>query len=289
MSPRMSNDHSDSAPGTVEELTLLRRRLARERARREAAEEIGERVTAELYDRVEELRALDRTRDDFVHNVSHELRTPLTSIAGYLEMVADGSYGDVPAGVERAVAVALRNTDRLRTLVEDLLTFSAYDAAGVALERATVDLAAVAEQCRRASLPLLDGRRLEVQLHAAPDLRPIEADPSQIGRVVTNLLSNAVKFTPDGGRVTLEVGNREDGVELVVSDTGVGIPAAEQSRLFERFFRSSLSVAAETQGTGLGLALTRTIVEMHHGTVTITSTEGAGTRVTVTLPCGPRP
>jgi signal transduction histidine kinase len=128
------------------------------------------------------------------------------------------------------------------------------------------------------------GRRLEVVLDVADDANLVTADPEHLDRVVINLLSNAVKFTPDGGRVSIIVRRQADTVEIVVADTGVGIPADEQSRLFERFFRSSNAQQMAIAGTGLGLVIVKGIVELHGGRVAVRSTAGVGTEVTVSLP-----
>lgn len=230
------------------------------------------------------LEDLDRTKDDFISNVSHELRTPLTSISGYLELIEDGELGPLTDEARHAVDVIGRNAGRLRALVEDLLTLSTYDASGLSLDREPVALWQIVEDCHGALLPTLAGRSLQIDLRPNPDLPHVHADPTQLQRVVLNLLTNAVKFTPDGGRVTVAAEQAGDGVVLRVSDTGIGIPREEQDRVFSRFFRSSLSMASEIQGTGLGLALTRALVEEHGGRVEITSEEGLGTTVRVSLP-----
>lgn len=236
------------------------------------------------HESMRRLRELDRAKDAFISNVSHELRTPLTSISGYLELISDGELGELNPGLAQAVDVIGRNTGRLRSLVEDLLTLSAYDTSEVRLDRTNLDLAALLSECHGALVPLLVRRELDVRVLPAPDLRRIEADRTQLERVVLNLMSNAVKFTPDGGRVLVRAENAGEDVVVTVEDSGIGIPADEQERLFSRFFRSSLSMSAEIQGTGLGLALTKTLVEQHGGSVALTSTEGVGTTVTVRLP-----
>lgn len=230
------------------------------------------------------LTELDRAKDAFISNVSHELRTPLTSISGYLELIMDRSVGDLPADLVQSLEVINRNTGRLRALVEDLLSLSAYDSDEAEMDPVPTDLGSVVVDSHRQMLPQLAHRRLEVEVRVTPGLPRVSADREQLHRAVSNLLSNAVKFTPDGGavRVLVEAGN--EGVVLRVSDTGIGIPVDEQPRLFSRFFRSSLAVRAQKQGTGLGLALAKTIVEQHGGTIALVSAEGRGTTVTVTLP-----
>ena len=236
---------------------------------------------------VAQLEELDRAKDAFISTVSHELRTPLTSIVGYLEMLAEGGMGPLTDGVSQSVEIIERNVVRLRDLVEDLLTLSAYDAAQVRLELKPTDLAEVVAECRQALLPAFRAKRLDVAVVKEPQLPKVMADRTQIERVVLNLLSNATKFSRDNGSVTIHL--TRDGSEVVLSvvDNGIGIPAEEQERLFSRFFRSSLAMADEIQGTGLGLSLVQSVVEWHEGTVEVNSVEGHGTTVTVRLPHEP--
>jgi two-component system phosphate regulon sensor histidine kinase PhoR len=236
---------------------------------------------------VRRLEELDRAKDDFISTVSHELRTPLTSIVGYLEMLSEGGLGRMDDGVSQGVAIIERNVGRLRDLVEDLLTLSAYDAAQVRLDLRPTDLDDLVAECLQALVPTADAKRLEMAVVSEPGLSPALADHTQMERVVLNLLSNAVKFSHDGESVTVHLHAEPKAVVLSVTDTGIGIPAAEQERLFSRFFRSSLAMADEIQGTGLGLTLVQSIVEWHEGTVEVDSAEGEGTTVTVRLPRAP--
>jgi two-component system phosphate regulon sensor histidine kinase PhoR len=233
---------------------------------------------------VRRLEELDRAKDAFISTVSHELRTPLTSIVGYLEMLTEGGMGQLDEGVSQGVAIIERNVGRLRLLVDDLLTLSAYDAAQVRLDLRPTDLAAVVEECRVALVPVAAAKGLELVVVAESGLPPALADRTQIERVVLNLLSNAVKFSHDHEVVTLRLDHEGSEVVLRVEDTGIGIPAEEQERLFSRFFRSSLAVADEIQGTGLGLSLVQAVVDWHDGTVDVESVEGQGTTVTIRLP-----
>ncbi len=233
---------------------------------------------------VRRLEDLDRAKDAFISNVSHELRTPLSSINGYLELIIEGDLGPVPSQLSKAIDIIDRNAGRLHRLVEDMLAFSTIETDQVAPDPAGVDLARVVENCQRMLSGSHEARRLDVRIDLDPDVPPVDADRSHVERVVRNVLGNAVKFTPVGGQVT--VGLRADGdmVRLTVDDSGIGIPDAELSQVGTRFFRSSLSTAMEIQGTGLGLALAKALVEHHGGSLSIASIEGAGTTVVVTLP-----
>ncbi len=230
------------------------------------------------------LQELDRAKDSFISTVSHELRTPLTSIVGYLEVIADGDMGPLTTGVSGGLTVIERNAVRLRNLVEDLLTLTAYDADVVRLDRQPVNLAGLVRECRRSLLPGALDEGIDLQVVVERGLPSVLADRSHLERVVANLLGNAVKFSQPGGQITARVGADDGHVVLSVADTGIGIPVEEQQRVFTRFYRSSLSVAEEIQGAGLGLALVQTVVEWHGGTVEVDSVEAQGTTVTVRLP-----
>jgi len=230
------------------------------------------------------LQELDRAKDSFVSTVSHELRTPLTSIVGYLEVMNEGAMGPLPRGVSAGLSVIERNAVRLRNLVEDLLTLSAYDADVVRLDRQPVNLAGLVRECRRNLMPLALDQQIDLRVAAERGLPAVLVDRGHIERVVANLVGNALKFSQPGGQVTVRVGADEHDVVLTVTDTGIGIPAEEQGQVFSRFYRSSLSIAEEIQGAGLGLALVQTVVEWHGGTVQVESVEAQGTTVTVRLP-----
>lgn len=232
------------------------------------------------------LEELNRAKDAFVSNISHELRTPLTSITGYLELIWRGDLGPLADRMAHGLEVVSRNADRLTALVENLLRLSALDAAE--LDRTPLDLGELVTACHQTLLPALDLRSLDFEIRIQPGLAPVVGERAGLEQVMLNLLTNAIKFTRDGGSVKVELDEGPSGAVLTVSDTGIGIPAAEQDHLFSRFFRSSLAIRYEIQGTGIGLALTRALVEQHGGSISIVSTEGKGTTVTVELPRDPK-
>ena len=240
---------------------------------------------------VRRLEELDRAKDAFISTVSHELRTPLTSIVGYLEMMTEGVFGEPGQELRRGLDIVGRNVIRLRELVEDLLTLSAYDAQHVHLQVRPVDVVGTVQECLAALAPLTKSEQVSVGLRVEGKPPRVLGDQAQLERAVSNVLTNAVKFSKPGGEVEVCVGVRPDSefpdremVVVEVSDHGIGIPADEQGLLFTRFFRSSLAVGREIPGTGLGLALVQTILEAHHGRVTVDSTEGVGTTVTMSIP-----
>ena len=233
---------------------------------------------------VERLRELERVKGDFVSTVSHELRTPITSIIGYTELLVDGAVGELTLSQQEIIDRVDRNGRRLLLLVEDLLTLSQIEASVLKIEPVLTDLRAVVTRAHEAIAPKLDERSLEVSVLVPTQPVVHHGDPVQLERMVVNLLNNAVKFTPDGGRVELQLRALSQTTEIVISDTGLGIPADEQSKLFTRFFRSSTATERAIQGTGLGLTIVKAIVAMHGGRISVESAHQRGTTVTVSLP-----
>lgn len=233
-----------------------------------------------------QLEALDQARADFISSVSHELRTPLTSVTGYAEMLLDGDAGLLSADQEKMVRTIDRNARRLLDLVEDILTVARMDVGVHRLAIEPVEVAALVDSAVDAIRPQLMARSLSLSVDVPPAVGTVQGDRNQLERVLLNLLSNAVKFTPSGGRITVGADRAGDTVTLSVTDTGMGIPIAEQSRMFQRFFRSSTSRDEVIPGTGLGLSIVKTIVNAHGGTIDFESTPGRGTTFRVELPVG---
>jgi two-component system phosphate regulon sensor histidine kinase PhoR len=247
-----------------------------------------------VFHDITELQRLEAVRRDFVANVSHELRTPLTAIRGYAETLLRGALDDRD-NAGKFLAVIERNAERLTRLIDDLLTLSDLELGRAALQRTAVDVPAavaaavelVAEKARRGDV------RLEHD-HDATGVPTVRGDSDRIEQVLVNLIDNAVKYTPPGGRVhvhTAAVGveGGPPAVEVVVRDSGIGIPAHEIPRLTERFYRVDKARSRELGGTGLGLAIVKHIVQAHRGTLRVESEVGKGTTVRVRFPVdGPR-
>ena len=232
----------------------------------------------------ESLQELDRIRTDFVSAVSHELRTPLSSILGYVEMLVEGSGGELMAEQLRVLGVVNRNARRLLALIEDLLTISKVESGTFRLALGPVEVRSLVEGARQAVLPDLVGRRLSLTVDVDQDVGTIVGDATQLDRVMINLLTNAIKFTPDGGRISVAVERQDEMVSIRVQDTGIGIPLDEQPRVFEPFFRSSSAQQLAVPGTGLGLSITKKVIEEHRGQISFASSPGQGTQVIVRLP-----
>jgi signal transduction histidine kinase len=225
---------------------------------------------------------LDLMKDEFVSLVSHELRTPLTSIRGYLELLLEDG-GNLSPEQERFLGVVDRNSERLLHLVGDLLFLAQVDAGKLTIEREDVDFEQVVQDSVETLRPIAEARQIELVTSITPVPRLV-GDRARLAQVLDNLLSNALKFTPEGGRVSVALRADGDRAIVEVEDNGVGIPRAEQNRLFERFFRSSRAMENAIPGTGLGLAITKAIAERHEGRISVESEEDVGTSVRLELP-----
>ena len=234
----------------------------------------------------ERLRELDRLKDEFIGLVSHELRTPLVSIIGYIELLRDGGTSGPDA--DHFAEVIDRGAQRLLRLVADLLFLSGIQSGEMTVEFRSSDLAGIAAFAVEEMRP--EARRKHIDLcFAATAVPRFAVDPTRIAQLLGNLISNAVKFTPGGGRVEVRLGRQGDQAVLTVTDTGIGIPAVDRERIFERFFRTAVATQQVIPGTGLGLTITKAIVEAHHGTIAVDSEEGRGSTFKICLPLRPLP
>jgi len=233
---------------------------------------------------VERLQEVDEVKDTFVSAVSHELRTPITSIVGYLEMLQDGAYGELNERQADAVARVDGNSQRLLSLIDELLTLSRVQEQGLGLGDREVDLVRVVATACDVVAPAWATKGLDASVDLPGGPVPFVGDEDMLERVVVNLVGNAVKFTPPGGRIGVRLHLEADGAVVEVTDTGIGIPPEEQELLFTRFFRSSTAQQHAIPGSGLGLSIARHIVEMHGGTVGVESEPGVGTTFRVHLP-----
>lgn len=235
------------------------------------------------YKDVTEFMQTLRGKDEFVASVSHELRTPLTSILGYVQILQERD--DLPADVVSHLAVVMRNADRLRRLVADLLQTAQDDAGPMQVSRTMTDLAQIVRDSIQAAGPLANSVGVEL-VADLPLILPALVDPQRIAQVVDNLVSNAIKYNVEGGRVNVCLRVEGRRIELEVADTGIGISASDRDRLFTRFFRARHAEERSIQGVGLGLSISKAIVEAHGGRLEVDSEVGRGSVFQVRLPIG---
>ena len=233
------------------------------------------------YNDVTDIMQAMRVKDEFIASVSHELRTPLTSISGYVSILLERE--DLPQQVLTQLGVVDRNADRLRRLVSDLLHTAQADEGPMHVVRSRTDLSEIVRQSVRAAGPTAKAAGIDVEIEA-PDVLLAVVDPQRMAQVVDNLVSNSLKYTPSGGSVRVVLCVDGDRLELAVTDTGIGIEAADLARLFTRFFRARHAAEQSIQGVGLGLSITRSIVESHGGRIEVESEVGRGSTFRVRIP-----
>lgn len=235
---------------------------------------------------VERLEQLEHQRTNFLATVSHELRTPLTSISGYLELLRDGYSGELTADQERMVAVMERNTMRLGALIEELLTRNSSQHVKLEIDIVGVSLCEMISNIGKQMSSFAQSYGIKLEVEAGPQVALVRGDAEQLRNAFVNIVSNAIKFSRRGSAVELTWSLDENTrlVRFTCRDSGIGIPFADQSRLFTRFFRASNTTDQAIPGIGLGLTFVKQIVEDHGGEVHVTSVEGKGTTVVIDLP-----
>jgi signal transduction histidine kinase len=224
----------------------------------------------------------DRSRE-FVADVSHELRTPIAAMRTFNELLLEGAAED-PEAREEFLRGSRQQLERLDWLAANLLELSKLDSGLVALQVREEDLRTTVEDSVDHAEPMAERKGVELRTHLPGDPVMLPHDPPRMGQVLGNLIGNAVKFTPKGGTIDVTVEDSDDGATFTVSDTGVGIDPEELEHVFDRFYRGTRRREERAGGSGLGLAIARSIVDMHHGRISISSTPDVGTDVLVTLP-----
>lgn len=237
-----------------------------------------------LQERTEALETADRLKSEFLANVSYELRTPLNAIIGFSEVLEQEYAGPMNDRQKDYANAILGSSNRLVRLVNDILDLATIEAGYLELERTPVDPAQLAGAVEGLARERVRARGVGLTVRCPDDVPPIDVDERRLTQALYNVVSNSVAFTPEGGEVLLSVEDLGDVVAFHIKDTGVGIALDDQSRVFERFERRGRS-----SGAGLGLALVKSLVELHNGTVTLSSEPGKGTEVVCTVPRRPPP
>lgn len=257
----------------------------------ERGDEIGD-LARSFRSMTEQLAALRRLEAEFVSIASHELKTPLSVIKGYVSLLQDGVYGEIPAEQVKILDSIDDQSDRLNRLIRQLLEVSRFEAGAGRLELQPVALEPFLADLATSFDVLAYQNEIDFRLEVPESLpETLEGDPDRLNEVVGNLLSNAFKFTPRHGWIRLRArpynGPEGEGIVIEVSDTGVGIPADKLPRIFEKFFQVENEAQPRSVGSGLGLSISREIVEAHGGTISAESTVGQGSTFRVFLPLRP--
>ncbi len=233
-----------------------------------------------IFEDFTHIAEVDRMKSELISIVSHELRTPLSSVQGYIDLLLQEEEAD-PDTRQEYLKIVQANAARLVEMLDVMLDIERIESGRLQLGCETLDVAYIFQYVRSTFAQIAEEKQIELVLEGQEGVA-VRGDMDRIIQVLSNLVSNAIKYSPEGGRVTLRAREDAEQVALEVADVGVGIPAPEQQRLFEKFYRASGS--QQVRGTGLGLSIAKSLVEAHGGTLSVTSAPGEGSTFTVVLP-----
>ncbi len=233
---------------------------------------------------VTKAREVDRMKSEFVSVASHQLRTPLTAIRWYNEMLLDGDLGAIQDNQKESLSMMHESVIRMIDLVNALLNVARIESGRIQVNPEPTDLRELIKTIVQEYNQRIEEKDITLTVSVASNMEEINIDPSLVGEVYANLITNAIKYTPEGGDVTVFVSMKEDMVVSQVTDTGYGIPAHQQAKIFKKFFRAENIISKDTDGTGLGLYITKAIVESSGGKIWFSSEEGKGTSFWFTIP-----
>jgi signal transduction histidine kinase len=242
------------------------------------------RLFNEIQDKSRQLEIASKHKSDFLANMSHELRTPLNAIIGFSEALNERMFGELNEKQAEYIQDIHSSGRHLLALINDILDLSKVEAGRMELDLAEFDIATTLENALTLVKERAQRHGIRLRLEVQPDIGMFVADERKLKQILLNLLSNAVKFTPEGGKITVCADRSGAGLQIAVSDTGVGIAADDHEAIFEEFRQVGNDYTRKAEGTGLGLALTRRFVELHGGTIRVESSPGAGSTFTFTLP-----
>jgi signal transduction histidine kinase len=240
----------------------------------------------------EQVRRANEAKTEFVSFVSHELKQPMTSIKGYTDLLAKGVVGELSDAQLNFMSTIRSNVERMNTLVSDLLDISRIESGRIQLKPSDISIGPIIDDVLQATQQQIEDKEQALDVDIKPDLPLIHADRDRIVQVVTNLVSNACKYTPEGGQITVRAqewstqvdGQQQKFVMCSIIDTGIGISPEDQKRMFTKYFRADDPTVRSVPGTGLGLVITKSLVELHGGEIWLTSEVGQGSNFTFTIP-----
>ena len=284
----VNTDEDDSA---LEELARQNRDLVQVLGELEEKHEQLERLNTKLEESNRELnqanaqlRELSAMKEEFLALTTHDLRSPLSVISGVINFFNSGRLGDLTGEQKNMVSMMERNTQNLIELVNDLLDASKLESGTMRLDLATIELSALIDELRQQMQPLAAEKEIALEALVPEELPPLRADRAKLRRVLVNLISNALKFTPRGGRVSVSAAAEGTLVRVSVTDTGVGIPTEDMRDIFDKYAQARSRATRSEKGTGLGLYITRQLVELHGGHIEVRSEVGKGSTFSFTIP-----
>jgi len=237
-----------------------------------------------LFEANRQLRAATEAKSIFLAHMSHELRTPLNAIIGFSDLLIGGIGGEINNQQRQCLEDILNSGKHLLSLINDILDLSKVEAGKIDIRPESLRLADVVDDAVTTVKTMIDESKHELAISIAEDLPPVYGDRNRLKQILLNLLSNAIKFTPDGGKLTLETSRKGDFCQVSMVDNGIGIRKEDQIRIFEPFTQLDTQPGERKQGTGLGLALTKQLVELLGGKIWVESKHGKGSRFSFTIP-----
>src|SRR5262249_17014402 len=242
------------------------------------------RLFREIEDKSRQIEAANRHKSEFLANMSHELRTPLNAIIGFSEVLQEKLFGELNEKQAEYTDDILTSGRHLLSLINEILDLSKVEAGRMELEPSTFDLPLAIENARIFVRERATKHGINLDVNIDERLGDYVGDERKIKQILLNLLSNAVKFTPEGGRISITANKTDNGAEISVSDTGIGIAPEDRAKIFEEFRQVGGDYAHKTEGTGLGLTLAKKFVELHGGKIWVESEVGKGSTFSFTLP-----
>ncbi|MDQ7092852.1 ATP-binding protein [Desulfosporosinus sp. PR] len=240
--------------------------------------------TMELKNAITNLKTLNNHKTKFLLNTSHELRTPLNSIIGFSEMLYDELYGPLNEKQKEYVQIQLDSAHHLLKLINDILDLSLIEQNKITIYKQSINLSELIASVLNIIKNEADSQNILILSHLPPNIPNISIDPTRIKQVLYNILSNAVKFTPSNGQIDLEVNTLPDYIQISVTDTGIGIKKKDIDFVFDDFYQGETLYEKKYEGAGLGLPLSKRLIELHNGKIELRSSEGNGTNVTIYVP-----
>jgi signal transduction histidine kinase len=242
------------------------------------------RLFREIQEKSAQLEVANKHKSDFLANMSHELRTPLNAIIGFSEVLSERMFGEVNEKQAEYLKDIHESGRHLLSLINDILDLSKIEAGRMELELSSFDLPGAVSNAMTLVRERAQRHGIQLALEMDPGLGELQADERKVKQILLNLLSNAVKFTPDGGKVDVSTRKVDGRIEIAVRDTGIGIAPEDHAAVFEEFKQVGRDYTRKAEGTGLGLALTKRLVELHGGEISLESEPGRGSTFTVKLP-----
>ncbi len=264
-------------------VTAIIRDITERKQSEERLQALQKQYTSELELRNREIEQANRLKSEFLANMSHELRTPLHTVIGFAELLAEETKGPLNPSQKRFIDHIHKDAQHLLALINEILDLSKIEAGRVQLQREALDIGAVLEDVLSSIGSQGAAKSIGIETNIPAPLS-VNGDRMRVKQILYNLLSNAVKFTPEGGRVLVEIIGVDGFAQVSVSDTGIGIPAAEHNSIFDKFHQVGATTIGMGEGTGLGLPITKRLVEEHGGRIWLISEPGKGSRFTFTLP-----